>query len=235
MATSKLKTVLGLIIVAGAAVLIFLQYQTQQKLRAENESLQQQIAQLKSASEDKPTANSTAASSEDFNELLRLRGSVSALRSQTNQIAKLEAQNQQLRQATTNAQEQQRARAVEADERKNFSILQLNTSRQYILGMLNYANDHQGQFPTNMDQMSSYLQNSALLTNMNQFEMVYTGPYTTIANPSMAIVVREITPWQSNGKWLRTYSFADGHSEVHSVDAIEKFDEWELQRVPVFK
>ena len=82
MAASKSKVMLGVILVAVAAILIFLQFQTQQKLRAENESLQQQMAQLKSESQDQPATNSNPTPSEDFNELLRLRGEVSALRGQ---------------------------------------------------------------------------------------------------------------------------------------------------------
>jgi gas vesicle protein len=235
MAMSKSQVGLGVVVVIGAAAIIFLQYQTGQKLRAENESLRQQIASLKSDSPDTPTANSQP-TGEDRDELLRLRGEVSALRSQTNQIPRLEKQNQQLQEAVTAAvQERQRAPAStpEADQLRTFGILQLNTSRQYMLGMINYANDHQGQFPTNFDQMSSYFQNSGLATNMNRFEMVYTGTYSTIANPSSAIVVREIQPWMGSGKWHRTYSFADGHSEVHSEDALNNFDAWEQQHVPV--
>lgn len=48
---------------------------------------------------------------------------------------------------------------------------------------------------------------------------VYQGSLTEIGNPSSAIVLREREAWQQpNGRWARTYGFADGHSEVHSTD-----------------
>ena len=58
MAMSKIKVGLSLVVVAGAAALIFLQYQTQQKLRAENDPLHQQMAQLKSGDQEALAANS---------------------------------------------------------------------------------------------------------------------------------------------------------------------------------
>lgn len=234
---SNAKAGLTLILVAGAAVIIFLQYQTRQKLLAENDSLRQQIAQLKSNNQDVPVANPQPATNDELNELLRLRGEVGVLRAQTNQLAKLQTQNQQLREAFTNLaqQKQQETDPPSAAQQKEFGILELNTSRQYVLGMINYASEHQGLFPTNFEQMNSYFRNSEILTNMNRFEMVYTGPYSNIANPSSAIVVREIQPYLSNGKWLRTYSFADGHSELHRADSSDGFDEWEQQHVPVLK
>jgi len=74
MTMARMKLVLGVVVIAAAAALIFVQYQTQQKLRTENDSLRQQIAALKSDNQDTSATNSTADSSADFNELLRHRG-----------------------------------------------------------------------------------------------------------------------------------------------------------------
>jgi len=224
--------------VVGAVIIIFLQYQTQQKLRAENESLRQQIAQLKSDNQDAPAANSNSTSSEDFNELLRLRGEVNALRTQTNQIARLQQQNQQLQESLTNtvqARQQSAAQsAAQAEERRAYSLLQINISREAVLAMVMFANDHQDQFPTNFDQAAPYFGNSSITTNLNNFEMVYHGALSNVADPSSAIVVRSTQPWMQNGKWSKAYGFADGHSEIHSVPD-GNFDEWEQQHVPVLK
>jgi cell division protein FtsB len=233
--SSKFKAVVAILFVAGAAALIFLQYQTQQKLRAENESLQQQIAQLKSDSQDPPSANSKPTSGEDFDELLRLRGEVSALRAQTNQIAKLEQQNRQLREAFTNlAQERQRP-AAPTDEQA-FAMLQMNTAKASAFAMMMYASDHRGEFPTDFDQATNYFQaGDSTLTNLSSFEMTYTGSIGNLANPSSAIVVRQIQPYLRNGVWLRAYAFGDGHAEIHQGDANGNFDEWEQQHIPVLK
>ncbi len=237
---SKFKVGLGVLIVAGAAIMMFLQYQTQQQLRHENELLRQQIAQLKADNQDAPAANSQPATGEEFNELLRLRGEVGALRAQTNQLAKLQAQNQQLREAFTNlAQQKQQAPEPTADEQQQqqaFSILQINTARQSVLGMMLYAGDNNGEYPTNFDQAAPYFgdKNSQVATNLNQFEIVYHGSMANIANPASAIVVRSLQPYTWHGKWAKAYGFADGHAEVHS-DPNGNFDDWEQQHVPVLK
>jgi len=235
---SRTKLILGILVVAGLAAAIFLQYQTQQKLRAENESLRQQIAQLKTDNQENSTANAKPASSEDFNELLRLRGEVNALRSQTNQIARLQQQNEQLQNSLTNAlqaRQQSIAQSTsEAEEQRAYAIVQINTARQSMLGLIMYANDHDGQLPTNFDNAFQYFANSSAATNLNHFEIVYHGDFSNLANPGSTIVVRSIQPWTANGKSSKAYGFADGHSEVHSVSD-GNFDEWEQQHVPVLK
>jgi hypothetical protein len=233
--TSKLKAIAAILLVAGAVAIISLQYQTQQKLRTENQSLNQQIAQLISDNSDTPAPNSKPTSGDDFNELLRLRGEVSALRAQTNQIAKLQQQNQQLHEAFTNlAQERQRPTAP-TDEQA-FAMLQMNTAKASVLAMLMYASDHKNQFPTNFDQATNYFQaGDSTLTNLSGFEMTYTGSIGNLANPSSAIVVRQIQPYLRNGVWLRAYAFGDGHAELHRGDANGSFDEWEQQHVPLMK
>src|SRR6185312_17129351 len=139
--TSKSKAIAAILLVAGAVAIISLQYQTQQKLRTENQSLNQQIAQLISDNSDTPAPNSKPTSGDDFNELLRLRGEVSALRAKTNQIAKLQQQNQQLHEAFTNlAQERQRPTAP-TDEQA-FAMPQMNTAKASVLAMLMSASDH---------------------------------------------------------------------------------------------
>jgi len=236
-----LKAVLAVVLVAGAAVFIFLQYQTHQKLLADNQSLREQMGQLRNDSQAAPVP-ADKPSSEDFNELLRLRGEVSSLRAQTNQIARLQKQNQQLKDslaATTEARVGFESRsAVHAEEERAqeraFALAQMNTAKMSVIGMLLYAADNQNQFPTNFDQASAYLANPAVATNLNQLEIVYHGALSNLANPASAIVVRSLQPWASNGKWSKAYGFADGHSEVHStVD--NNFDEWEQQHAPVLK
>jgi cell division protein FtsB len=238
MRTPLLKIGTSVVIVAGAALLIYLQYQTQQQLRAENDSLRQQIAQLKSENQDTPAANSKPTSSDDFNELLRLRGEVSALRSQTNQIARLQTQNQQLRDAFTNlAKERPRPAGDPSDSQEQaFGILQMSTAKQAILGMMLYAGDHNGESVTNFDQVATYFKaEDSATTNLSNFDITYSGPLANLANPSSAIVVRQIQPFTRNGYLLRAYGFGDGHSELHRADANGSFDEWEQQHVPVTK
>src|SRR5476649_1763872 len=85
-----MKNLLAGIVIAGlivCAAFLYLQRQAQEKLRAEDESLQQQIAQLKADKENlsnlaAQTKNSQSLPNEQFNELLKLRGEVGVLRQQ---------------------------------------------------------------------------------------------------------------------------------------------------------
>ena len=65
----------------------------------------------------------------------------------------------------------------------------------------------------------------------DQFEIVYHGSINDITNPQTIIVIREKEAWQAlGGGWVRDYSFADGHSEIHkAVDS--NFQNWETQHM----
>jgi hypothetical protein len=238
MTMSRIKPVLSILAVVVAAALIFLQYQTRQKLLAENDSLRQQIAQLKSESHESPTTNSNSIPNEDFTELLRLRGEVSSLRAQTNQIARLQRQNQQLKDSLAGATEARQQPAFPSEEQRlqehAFNIAQMNTAKMSVVGIIMYAADNQDRLPTNFDQASAYLSNPVVATNLNQFEIVYHGSLSNVANPSSTILIRSTHPWMALGQWTKAYGFVDGHSETHSQPD-GNFDLWEQQYIPVLK
>jgi cell division protein FtsL len=101
MTATKLKLALSTLVVASATTTFVIQHQAQEKLRGENEALQQQIAELQNNNENYSRRlttidNSKKLSDEQFNELLRLRGEVGVLRLQTNELGKLQEENQQL-------------------------------------------------------------------------------------------------------------------------------------------
>ena len=236
MTLTQLKAGLGAFVVAGAATTMVLQHQTQQQLRGDNESLRQQIAQLKNDNQVVPAADSKPMAGDEFNELLRLRGEVTALRGQTNQLARLRDENQQMREAFTRiAQQQQAPSDPNAEQEQAYGIMEINTAKQSVMGMMMYAQDHGDQFPTNFDQAEKYFASSSgISTNLNRFEITFQGAWTNLANPSSAIVVRELQPWMRNGKWNKAYGFGDGHAEVHA-ETTGNFDDWEQQHVAVLK
>jgi RNA polymerase sigma factor (sigma-70 family) len=86
MTATKLKLGISALIVAGATTALVIQHQAQENLRAQNESLAQQIAQLKTDNESlssRLTADSSKSLPNDqLNELLKLRGEVTRLRQQ---------------------------------------------------------------------------------------------------------------------------------------------------------
>lgn len=244
MTATRLKWVLGALVVAGAVIVIVLQYQTLQRLRRDNELLRQQIAQF--TAENESTANRPASAGDskpvtdrDLNELLRLRGEVGMLRSQTNQLSKLQEENRRLQEhlaAAPQNQNNQQTTTPPSSEDRAYAVREINASRQAVLGMLMFANDHQNQFPASFDEASQYFANTdpSDLTNLSHFEILYHGSLANVSNPASAIVVRSIQPWSANGKFAKAYGFADGHSEVRS-DPTGNFDTWEQEHAPVLK
>src|SRR2546430_15355723 len=94
-----------------------------------------------------------------------------------------------------------------------------------------WAEQNQGQFPTNFDQAAKFLPEQAEDENdLDSFEIVYHGSLDAITNRARTIVLREKQGWQSAGKWAKGYGFADGHSEIHS-SADGNFDRWERERM----
>ena len=84
-------------VIAGLAIVVVVQHQAQARLRAENQSLRQQAAQLAQlAAESRRLSNlvvqarqSTPQPAEPSRELLRLRGEVGVLRQQNQELARL--------------------------------------------------------------------------------------------------------------------------------------------------
>jgi RNA polymerase sigma factor (sigma-70 family) len=96
--TLKVGLVSATVAAAAMAAPLVIQHHAQTRLRAENETLRQQVAQLTPSSTESTTASpadsassSPALSSEQFNELLRLRGEVTRLRQDSQELARLKA------------------------------------------------------------------------------------------------------------------------------------------------
>jgi hypothetical protein len=92
----NLQTGFAMAILIVCVALLFLQHQVQEKLRADNESLRQQLAQLQTDGEsfsNRLTAIGDAKklTDEQFNELLKLRGEATRLRSDSQELAQLKA------------------------------------------------------------------------------------------------------------------------------------------------
>jgi RNA polymerase sigma factor (sigma-70 family) len=89
MTMTKLKLGISALVIAGAATAFVLQHQMQIKLREENESLRQQMAQLQTDNESlsnrlAAVSDSKKLTDDQFNELLKLRGEVTLLRHDKN-------------------------------------------------------------------------------------------------------------------------------------------------------
>ena len=239
-AVTKLKLVVSACVALGVAAALLVQHLAQKRERAINESLSLQLTQLQTDNES--LSNRLAAigdakslSDKEFNELLRLRGEVGLLRQQTNVLGTLLASQ------TRTVQEMLRLEGnILANEHwKEIGIAKLNDARAYVLGILMFRDDNQGQLPASIDQITRYLTNTSsskyssakypipILTGTNRFDIVHLASLDGLTNWSSIIVLKESQAWQSGeGKWSKTYGFADAHTEVHP-ETNDNFDEIE--------
>jgi RNA polymerase sigma factor (sigma-70 family) len=95
------------------------------------------------------------------------------------------------------------------------SIARLNHAKEWALASIMFADDHQNQLPKNLEQMKTYASKDAL--SDSNWEIVSRGSLTSIAKPAQTILLREKESRQSpDGKFVKTYAFADGHAELQS-------------------
>jgi RNA polymerase sigma factor (sigma-70 family) len=237
MTATKLKLAISALVVAAAATALVVQHQTQEKLRTENESLTQQITQLQTDNESLSNRltsadDSKSFSNEQMNELLKLRGEVGVLRQQTNELGKLRQENQKLH---TQAVAQNQSVELSPEDKYTLDHSHAIAAAGVLANaMQKYAKDHNGQFPTSLDQLkaSGYLGADNLAANigLEDFELVNAG----LVNDSMPdkIIVRQRVPYQNaNGKWVREYGLANGSVDSQYSDD-ENFDAFEQQHSP---
>jgi hypothetical protein len=235
----NLKAGFAIAVLIACAILLFLQHQAQEKLRAENESLTQQLAQLKTDNESLSNLAARAKNSQplpddQLNELLRLRGEVGVLRRQVVELGKLQEENRQIRAGLDVAQAPKTQLSTTApDQVEQHRIDTVNALKQLGLAMRIYAGDHEERYATNFDQLISG--GEILTTNFNggvtvsDFEFMNVG----LVNDTMPdkIIFRERIPRQTpDGKWQRVYGMADG-SVWTQTSADGNFDAYEKQHM----
>jgi len=125
-------------------------------------------------------------------------------------------------------QTQKKMRAESKPLTQQEANLKLNIAKQCALAFVMFASDNQEEFPTNSAQVAPYLDGKQWGTNFN---IVYRGSRTNITDESAIIVFKEKQAWQtSDGKWRKTYGFADGHAETHT-SANGNFTNWEKKHM----
>jgi hypothetical protein len=203
------------------------------QLKTDNDELSNRLA----------AAESRKLPEAQMQELLKLRGETSLLKKQL-AGAGVSAERAAVRSAVGGGQD---------DAERQAAIHKLNGAKILTAAaMFGFSGSRDGDFPTNWGQMEGRFDEwerrglnpgdpmpdtTADFNEMtNLFALVYQGSMSNLygaANFPNVIVLREKDPWQSsNGNWLRTYGFADGHSEVHSADNGD-FGPWESQHVVV--
>lgn len=111
---------------------------------------------------------------------------------------------------------------------RQMAMSKMDDAKNLAIDFLMYAHDNQGQFPASFEQINPYIQRYPV-SQINDFKIVYQGSSRGITNPKNVILIKESQAWPvDNGKWGKTYAFADGHAEIH-VTPNGNFDAFEQQ------
>jgi RNA polymerase sigma factor (sigma-70 family) len=211
----------GVCIIAGLGTSLIIQRQAQASLREQQTALHQQsneLAELEAESRALASPAGESGGPNDRENLIKLRGEVGLLRSQTNALSTLQQENRRLHEA-------QKTPLQIVEELRDAGIQKMNFSKEWMMAFYSFAADHGGQFPSSFDQARSLLSKSAAdVTNLTteQFEIVYHGMQNAISNPASIIVIREkqASSDYTGQSWVRAYGFADGHSEIHKIRGV---------------
>jgi hypothetical protein len=214
---------------------MWVQHQSLIKTAEENASLRQRVGRLTElAAENKRLSNQLAEAKSPItanpsSELLRLRGEVGGLRRQLAEVSKRANDQASALQQAPGSDHTQQIMA-----QKTMAVAKMGYMQRWMQALTQFAEQNQGQFPTNLNVAAPLLSQDAVNQDIftpDQFEMVYQGSAKDITNGQYVIVMRERDPWQAvDGGWVRGYSFADGHIEIHKAED-GNFEPWEAQHV----
>jgi RNA polymerase sigma factor (sigma-70 family) len=202
---TKLKLGIGALVVVGASTALIVQHQAREKLLRANESLTQQIAQLKADNESLFTLAAQAKKpasppSDQLDELLRLRSEVGTLRQQTNELGRFRQENRKLL-AQVAAQSESTNQVSAEDQfilRQTHAVDAMST---LLTAVKNYATNHNGQYPGSLDQLTASgdlgASNFAGNLGLDDFELAKDGAVDPQGNK---IILSMRVPLQRPGK-----------------------------------
>ncbi len=223
---------------------MFRQYKKNQRLTSEMSALSEQIAAAeKLRAENQRLAEELKSVSDqaqsERRELLRLRNQSARARQIEQENARLKTERDHLlqQQAETAANPAPTA-AGEEDEKaltpeQQLVRAKLNHGRSRVLALVMFAADNNSRLPAQLDQATAYLhdneqtrkQREELGIDDEQLEVLFGGStLSDFPSPGKVVLLRDRVPFQlPDGKWARTYHFADGHSELIAAPTADGF------------
>jgi len=244
MAITKFKIAVSTVVIAGIGTTLVLEHQALTKLREQNRALQAQLGQFALIAQDHQRlsnllAQATVKSSlpeDQFRELLKLRGEVGLARRLAQENPKLRSENTKLRSAAKVVNEPPPKEPEDPAEAEFQKETQRRKDYQSQWGMMfqMYASKANDKSPDNWEQVADQIppaeRGSFLSFATNNFEIVYHGKLSE-PNSGETILIREIQARRSpTGEWIKTYTFADGHTETHT-EPDGNFQAWEKQHL----
>ncbi len=231
------SSLLGAVVLLGAATSLVVQHRAQAAIWTLDASLRRQSAELaRQQSENERLTRLVPDGASGLNslgDLASLRGEVELLRKRTDGLA-----------ASVNEKPSTSFPILQRhEEDKKWRIAQMNYTGRWLRAFHAFAKENHNQFPTSFDQAMPFLsgestrpfpsEEATAQTNFTpgQFEIVYRGPATDIAHSDLVVVLREKQPSRAyDGGWWRAHGFADGHSEVnYSADG--DYTAWEKRKI----
>jgi hypothetical protein len=190
-------------------------------LRLENQRISNQLARAA----EKPPEGSAA-------ELTKLRNEAQTLRKQTNDLARQTKETRESPQLSPQPPAETHPPEYWQQLHQMAGAKPLD-ARNFASGMLNFASEHDGQFPTNFDQIASFFAKEGMaVSGTNQFDIVYQGSVSNLDGIPMGTVavVRDQATWQGpDGKTMRVYGMADGSGQMVTSD--DNFQSWEAKHI----
>jgi RNA polymerase sigma factor (sigma-70 family) len=230
MANTKLKLALATLVVAGTAATLTVQHQS--KTTLENESLRQQISQLKAGNETPSSLadqsnKTTSLPADQFNELLRLRGQEGVYRAQTADLARLRQENQNLRSKIAALSDPNNSDPTNQATAEDRYILQqthaVDAMHVLLSAVESYMTNHSGQLPESLEQLAATgdlkTNNFAGNLGLNDFELVKDGT-VDFQGSKVILNIREPFPRPGRPSVLVRGAITDagvGHVETLNV------------------
>jgi RNA polymerase sigma factor (sigma-70 family) len=218
--TKSQSTIAAGVIAFSLAAPFFLQHTASAKLRAFDDSHQQQAAKVSSLRSENDRLSSAAAgaslSQEQLADLQKLRTEMAALQPAAESAAKTQAENSHLRHD---------AALKGPIQLRETMVAKLSFNKDLLVSFYRYAAQHNEQFPTTFEDAAPFLDDAAKTqtkVSSDEFEIVFTGSPSSITNPQDIIALREKEAYSTantanpKGEWAKIYGFVDGHVIVHS-------------------
>jgi chorismate mutase len=235
---TKLKITLIIASVAiSLAVTLILHRTAQVKSRDNDAALHRQDEQLSELiAEQQRLSNQVAearsSTNSQLSELAKLRNQAQTLQKQTNELQTGLKSNRQAR-ASQPASKPESHPPEYYDQLHRAAAAKPLDARNLIMGFLMYASDHQGRFPSSLDQVATYLRKEEMpLSGTNQFDIVYHGSLADLKGiPRGGVaVIRDRQTWIApSGKQARVYGMANGSSLI--VESDDDFKAWEAENI----
>jgi hypothetical protein len=232
------RWLIGAIVIAGVAVSLVIQRQSQVKLREKEDALRQQDSHLAELAAEHQRLSNLLPQAKDspadgqMADLVRLRSEAEGLRKQISALGKQPEQNLRPR-ASPNAA---RPESHPPEYYQQLHEIAGGKDRDALtlgLALQMYASEHQAQIPSSLDLLAPYQRKENMsLTGTNEFEIVYQGSLDRLKNVPLGSValIRDRQAWRApSGKLAKVYGMANGAGLI--VESDDNFQAWEAEHI----